>query len=211
MFKTTDLHRSLERLKKAYDEEWLDWLPETLRVVIKNRWNGIGELDFDRLMAMRNLINLGWFWHDVDIFEATVNAFNWISVDHRACLHPGPGQIVYAVSVAGMLDKRTRVFSDDVAQYIAGIFLNRGYVYIPEEFYLKGVQRYIDIYTGSPEFKEAVESGWKLVVSDEQHALSETSVDIQLARLLAIKKFVDIGGTGSRDDIDMVLAKLILT
>lgn len=211
MFKTNDLSKAMGRLDAAYNKEWRDWLPETLETIIIGRWGGINGIDLDRLLTVRNLFKFGWFWHDVDIFEASVHALNWQETDHRENLHPSPGQIAYAVSIVRQLIDDTDIrLDEDVAQYIASVFLNKNYVYIPEEFNLHGVQPYMDIFHKNIEFRDAVKTKWQSMMGSEDYNLEETPVDVQLARLLAIKKFVDMGGTGVYADKNRALAKLIL-
>jgi len=211
MFITTDLSKSLSRLDGEYEKNWYEWLPETLRTVITNRWGGIRSIGLDRILAARNLIKSGWFWHDVDVFEATTHSFNWQSIDYREDIHPSPGQIVNAINIAlKLIDEKDHQIDEDVAQYIASVFLERNYIYVPDEFHLGASQAYMDIFNKKPELRDAIKDKWKSMMSGEEYELQETQVDVQLARLLAIKKFVEVGGTGVPMEKEKALAKMIL-
>ena len=211
MFKTIDLVSVVKKLNNTYNEDWLEWLPETLRMTIKHRWGAIDRIDMDRLLAARNLILYKYFWHDVDIFEATVNAFNWVDIDHRLGIRPSPAQIVYAIKLANdIVDSKKLRFREDVIQYIASIFINGYYVYVPDEFRINKVQKYLDKYYQDPELVKAVKMKWEIRLKDDTVLLEETTVDVQVAKLLAIKKYTEIGGIASPSGKRDILTRLIL-
>ncbi|MFA7710601.1 MAG: hypothetical protein WCY30_05815 [Candidatus Neomarinimicrobiota bacterium] len=209
MFDTTDLTKSVGRLYTAYSDEWLEWLPETIRVVINNRWGGIDDIDMERILATRNIIIYEYFWHDVDIFEATIMCFNWIEIDHRLGIHPSPGQVVYGIDLARKVKNPECEFSEDVNQYIASIFIDKCYVYIPPAYGIPGVQKYLDKYYKDVELKKAIRMKYELRVRDDI-SLEENLVDAQVAKLLAINKFVEIGGIESPHSKENILAKVIM-
>lgn len=213
MFSTTNLYDAVKRLNEAYEQKWHNWLPETLKSSVENRWGTIDGINFERLLAIRNLLNYKFFWHDADVFEATINALNWIDSDHRVAPHPSPAQIVWGVDQArkiSIVEDENNEFGDEVMKYIASVFINRDLIYLPKSFGLEGTQEYLDIYFKDSELKKIVEVQWKAVMDGEDIELEESPVGVQIAKLLVIKRFVDMGGVASPDDHDSLIAKLIL-
>lgn len=209
MFLTTDPSGTVERLDQAYGKKWHEWLPETLKIVIEAQWGEINDMHLERLLALRNLLKDGFFWHDVDVFEATINAFNWVESDHRIASHPSPAQIVYGVKIVRKLTN-DHEFGIEVLKYIASIFIDREIIYVPESFGLKGAQEFIDIFFKDQELKKIVEVKWRAEQEGDCGNLEEKAVDVQIAKLLAIKQFVDIGGIAPPEDRGKLLAGLIL-
>ena len=211
MFDTTDLNKTVKRLYASYGDDWLDWLPETIRMAINSRWEGIDPIDIERILAVRNIIVYEHFWYDVDIFEATVHCFNWIEIDHRLGIRPSPAQIVLAVKIAKeVLGNSERVFSEDVNQYIAGVFIDRCIIYIPSKYMIAGAQKYLDKFFQDYELKKAVKMKYEMRLRGDEIPLLENVVDVQVAKLLAIDKFVELGGIESPHNKRNSLAKLVM-
>lgn len=211
--RTDNLLSTIEHLNGDYGQGWLEWLPETLVAEIQNNYGAMEDIDRDRLLAARNLITQGQFWNSVDIFNATVQAFNWVDVEPGVGLHPSPAQIVLAMRLAREIvgpRKVEPIFSDHVRAYIAVVFLDRGYVYIPDEFGLPGVQEHLDRYHQDANLRNAVEAKWRELMNHSWAELEESEVDIQLGRLLAIKKFADVGGVSRHHEKTDALYKIIL-
>ena len=59
------------------------------------------------------------------------------------------------------------------------------------------------------ELKKAIKMKYELRLRDEVQ-LEENIVDVQVAKLLAIDKFVEIGGIESPHNLENTLAKLIM-
>lgn len=213
MLATYDHKKTIEKLDKEFGEAWRTWLPETLQSAIESAWVEIKPMHLDRLLAMRNLLVYRGALESVDVFEATVNALNWNEVNHYARIAPSPGQIVFAVRIMrDLLPGSGKLkLSDDVTRYVAKIFNSRGYSYVPDEFWLPdGVQKYIDMYDESTELRLAIKIKWRAMMAGEWFDLEETPVDVQCAKLLAIKKFCDLGGPGTPRSKENALTRLVL-
>jgi len=212
MLTTYDYKQAIAKLDKEFGDSWKEWLPETLEAAIDSAWRGISPIHFDRLLAIRNLLKQKRALTNVDAFEATINAVNWNNVSHEARIAPSPGQIVFAMRIIrDLLPEDEIVFTSDVLKYMAEVFNSRGYSYVPEEFGIpQDVQGYIDMYDGSIEFREAVKTKWRAMMDGKWFDLEETPVDVQCARLLAIKKFCDFGGSGTPRDKENALTRLML-
>jgi len=217
MFKTDKLQASVDRLGKDYGDDWLGWLPETLAGQVNRHYGGVEDIDRDRILAARNLITEGQFWTTLDIFSATILAFNWVDADMGMEVRPSPGQIVlgtkmaYDLAVKSGQDPGNLKFEDSVKSYIAAIFIDRGYVFVPPEFGAVGdIQEYLNRYFCNPVLSGAVEAKWRSMMDHSWPDLEENEVDVQSGKLLALKKFMDIGGVSrQRSKID-ALHKIIL-
>lgn len=212
MRSTRNLKATLAELDKRYGEQWHDWYPETLQTALERDDGGITLIDFNRLLAARNLVDLGYFWDDPDVFEASVHAFNWVPLDNRLSIHPSPGQIVYGVSVARAIAEEPEAFSEDICNYIAQVFLEGDYVFLPPGFHLEGAQEVMDRYLEKPALRDAIAAKWETLQEGPlTETLEETPVDVQCARLLAIKKLVELEGLGRQSKENKAIAKLILS
>ena len=101
-------------------------------------------------------------------------------------------------------------FGSEVLKYIASIFIDREIIYVPNSFGLEGVQKYIDIFFKDHELKKIVEVKWKTAQEGDKSDLEETAANVQLVKLLAIKRFIEIGGIAPPEDRGKLLASIIL-
>ena len=211
MFLTANLSDAIKRLNEAFGENWENWLPETLKMAIENRWGTVDNINFERILAVRNLLKNKFFWHDVDVFEVTINALNWTDADHRVAPHPSPGQIDLGVKKIRQIEDDGGVkFGPEVLKYIASIFIDRDIIYIPDSFGLKGAQKYLDLYFKDNELKKIAEVKWKSIQDGEGLELEEKPSDVQVGKLLAIERFVKMGGVAAPEDRSDLLTNIIL-
>ena len=102
-------------------------------------------------------------------------------------------------------------FSQVVKDYMATIFIDRGYVFVPSEFGLvASIQGQLDRYFQDPDLVGAVSSKWQDMMDHSWPDLEENEVDVQCGRLLAIKKFMDVGGVSRHREKADALHKIIL-
>lgn len=213
LLKTDDIPGMSKQLIDQYGLEWLSWHPQTILEEIGEDFAPVDEPGRNRLLAIWSLFNSDLFWTDPESFEKIVVSLNWRIPIFGLSQDVSPGEIVYAVKTVihdVFNEQMPASFDQDVKNYMASIFADRALVYIPPEFELEGVQKYLDI--GNPEngiLMEAVKSKWDLISQGEIFIAEEGStVDVQCSKLLVIKKYYE---DGVKDPKKQLIENSILT
>jgi len=207
MIDTTSLDIVREELNRRYGNSWTTWLPETLKSIIEKPGEKVRDIDLNRIKVLQNIYSNDLFWNDVEIFEASINFINWNWV---GSVHPSPAQIVLGIKTINSLVDKEKQFSEDVLKYIASIFIDADIVWVPDDFLVQGINQYLSKYFEDEPFITSVKSKWHEMIDNEKwFNFEENEVDIQCAKLLAIRKYVNMGGFSRSESTDP-LYKIIL-
>lgn len=179
-------------MERRYGKDWFTWRPETLQDVFDEEHGGITPEDMDRLLAARNVVFYGHFYTDVDVFEAVVNAFNGVHADHRLSLQVSPGQILKALQIVQEIDDTLDELHEQVINYIATSLVGYALVWVPEEWWgISEANPVLDRYYDDAAFVDEVRDRWNELKDMDSPDFEDTAVDVQVARLIAMKQYAD--------------------
>lgn len=118
-------------LLKAFRLEWLNWLPDTLFVEIEKTFGGsLAEVNRLKILAAQTLHVTDVFWEKWEIFEKTVLALNGIVPRLEFIQPPDLGVLLAGVDTANSIRKEK--YGEEVARYVAAVFLAEHVHYAPE-------------------------------------------------------------------------------
>ena len=128
-------------LLEKFGHEWFVWEPDTLRQEILQsfRATSISEHNWQKLQAVRTVVNSLGPWTEWEIFEKVVQALNnnvpRFDILQRCSL----AQLMAGVDMIGTL--RSEQYNDEVAKYVASCALEEGVIYTPAP--LEFAQKYL--------------------------------------------------------------------
>lgn len=165
----------LDTLNEKYPD-WLGWEPETIRDIIDPT-----EKEFNKIMALQTAYNSqydedGFHFTDWFIFEKIVSALNNVEPDFSELEHP---EVVEIHKALAMLPEEVS-FEEEVLKYIAASYKAENIVYCP---FIEGVNQFLE----DDDLSRRVKREWP----KKSLQLKETPVNVQLRRLLMIRKVVD--------------------
>lgn len=118
-------------LLEQFGHEWFVWEPETLKQEILDsfRATSISEQNWQKLQAVRTVVNSVGLWKEWEIFEKVIQAINnnvpRFDILQRCSL----AQLMAGVDMIGTL--RSEQYHDEVARYVAACALEGGVIYAP--------------------------------------------------------------------------------
>lgn len=195
----------LMRAARARLGDFLAWEPESVWIELQHQGIEVPTGNRSKLMASVALLLVPSFYWDAVVFEKTALAFDGISGNPEALEEASPAQLAAAVVEAGAVIRdaknTTWEFESEPRAY-AGVVLHRaGFVLAPAT--LDFAQRALDRENAAGPLLEEVRTRWARVSADhlEQLHLSETAVDVQIARLAAVALHVQTRIERARRDL----------
>jgi hypothetical protein len=188
-------------LNMRYQEEWIEWEPETLWWALRRDFGPVGEISRNKIMALRLAASTDAPWLDWDTFENSTLAWNNIIPLFGAFQPVSSAQAAFGVFVLRSI-RGDEEFSWEVRAYVAAMLEEDGLVYAPAEWF-DGAQEIIDRKIWLLGFKAEVESAWKKISElDPTHIEWDDSnpVDVHLLKLFVIKQYM-LGKTLVREKI----------
>lgn len=191
-FKSSETHplALLAVVKHKYNDEWVEWLPETLWSTIQSDFGPIGEVTKNKLQAVSVALSTDAPWQDWTTFENCGKAFN-DSIPVFGQIQPlSPIETAFTVQLLKKLNVFN--FSDEVLGYIAAVCLHNGIVYAPKEWFDKA-QPFIDEQNKNPDFKKEVEAAWKAIKKQELYDVElkeDEPLHVHIAKLWAVKEYL---------------------
>lgn len=174
------------QMNGKYGQDWWDWEPETVWETL-NRDFGL-ELEEDGVNiigALQTILNTNQAHEHWHVFEKVGHAFNGNHVDFSILQPLELDEIAVTLSVLNEVRPKQGYLSD-IPAYIAASAKNSGVVYLPESFFGKEAQRYLDHMSNDLSLKKRVRALW------EEGGKPETDAeDIQLRRLDEIREYLD--------------------
>jgi hypothetical protein len=122
-------------LLKQFKLDWLTWLPDTLFHEIEQTFKtSIADINRTKIQATQTLHVVDSFWEEWEIFEKTLAALTGVVPLVEVMQPPTLDQLYTGIDIAHSVREET--FSEEVARYIAAIFLHEDVHYAapPLEF-----------------------------------------------------------------------------
>lgn len=181
-----------EVLTMRYQEDWVEWEPETLWWALRRDFGPVGEVSRNKIMALRLAAVTDMPWLDWDTFENCSLAWSGTIPIFGAYQPVTPSQAAFGVQILREI-RGDENFAWEVKAYIAAILEDSGFVYAPEEWYA-GAQDVIDRKVWLLGFKTEVAAAWAKVsgVDPSQIDWDETSpLQVHLLKLAVVKQVLD--------------------
>lgn len=178
-------------LTMRYQEDWVEWEPETLWWALRRDFGPVGEVSRNKIMALRLAAVTDAPWLDWDTFENSTLAWNDIIPIFGAYQPTSPMQTAFGVQVLRSI-RQDEEFSWEVKAYIAAILEDNGFVYAPEEWFA-GAQEVIDRKVWLLGFKSEVAAAWEKIKDTDPSSIEwdETNpLDVHLVKLAVIKRYL---------------------
>lgn len=178
-------------LNMRYQEEWVEWEPETLWWALRRDFGPVGEVSRNKIMALRLAASTDAPWLDWDTFENCTLAWNDVIPLFGAYQPVTPAQAAFGVQVLRAI-RGDEEFSWEVKVYIAATLEEHGFVYAPEVFY-DGAQEVIDRKLWLHGFKSELTSAWERVrdLDPQQIEWDETNpLHVHLVKLAVVHRYL---------------------
>jgi hypothetical protein len=186
--KPTDL---LRILTSAFGAGWVTWEPETIWSEMRRVFGEApNEITKGKVQALKTLLVTNAFWVDHLAFEKVVLAVNGRIPIFDQYQHPSPAMIAFAMEEAATI--RGARFSDEVLRYIAAVCFESGLIILPEP--LDAAQESLDEMTEpivGRQLREDLKRQWSSLNGEAQGVYTETVAGIQMARMKAIREYVE--------------------
>lgn len=184
-----------KNLLEKYGEHFLEWEPETLRVVIADDFDlsDIPDSVWESILAMR-VAGVGVTWEDYWAFEKASLAVAGLPV------YPGQVQDVSVEDMAELYKVMVEinpegVLNDEVSRYIAARMFSDGYLYAGAVFPPE-VQNHLFSLGAPKDLTDSVHSKIKSILTETKDGvkslgvviqeLSTSALDIQIGRYLSL-------------------------
>lgn len=178
-------------LNMRYAEAWVDWEPETLWWALRRDFGTVGEVNRNKIMALRLAAVTDTPWLDWDTFENSTLAWNDIVPLFGTYQPVTPAQAAFGVHVLQAI-RSDEPFAWEVKAYIAAGLEDEGFVYAPDEWFA-GAQAVIDRKQWLQGFRAKVISAWTKVqdVDPTQVDWDESDpLQVHLVKLAVVKKYL---------------------
>lgn len=181
----------LKALHLTLGPDVVAWEPETVWVSLQRVGIDVPEGNRDAILAALSLLEIPSFFWDAAVFEKTAVAFAGRTINPSIVEEAPAEDLAWGVRTAAAIrqdaGESNQPFEHEPRAYAACVLHRAGYVLAPPE--LEFAQDILNSLNAgdSKELRNSVESSLK----DPPEELKETALDVQLARLLAIKSHVE--------------------
>lgn len=198
-------------LLKKYELDWYGWEYETLWQTIMHdfRVPSISDHAKSKIQAIRTIHINEWFWTKWEVFCWIIQALNNNIPDFQILQKPSTPQLLAAVDAATMV-RDDEEFSHELKMFVAASVVDDGLLYAPRPIdFCQGeiveLLKVLKINDFESTIK-AVEERWRGVLNrpSEEIELQETVVDIQVARLLVARDYLDLRRRQMKDQLRML-------
>jgi len=185
-------------VSKMLGSQFINWEPETIWLDLQQKFSvDLSNINRDKLMACITVLTTDYFYVDAAVFENVCMAFchKWSSPE--ILQEATPAQMSWGVIEAEFLrklyDQVPQEFDYEPRGYVATILAREGFVVAPD--YLRFAQPELDKQISNKEIQREVLSRWEGLNRNrtplDQQIFPETPVGVQLARLAAVKLYVN--------------------
>lgn len=174
--------------------DFLAWEPESIWLELQHQGVDLPMENRAKVMAAIALRLVPSFYWDAIVLEKTALALDGIQPNPDALEEASPARLAWAVVEAAWILRRATEATFEIGhepRAYAGVVLARaGYVLAPEQ--LSFAQMALDRETHKTDLLEETRQRWSRVSKDhlEQLSLTESPVDVQIARLAAVELHV---------------------
>jgi hypothetical protein len=177
-------------LKTKYNDDWVEWLPETLWEAIRRDIGPISDVSQNKIQALAIALATNSPWQDWTTFENCGRAFN-DTIPVFGQLQPlSPAETAFTVAVLKKLNSYE--FSDEVLGYIGSVCLYNGIIHAPAKWFSRA-QKFIDKQNKSPELVDEIKTAWKVAEKEDLLGVEfndSKPVDVHVAKLWAIQEYL---------------------
>jgi len=185
-------------LKSLYDDEWAEWLPETLWQAVRSDVGSISDVNKNKVQALALSLSTDFPWKDWTTFENVGLAFN-DTIPVFGQMQPlNPSETAFTIRTLKKLNTSRDIdpvkFSDEVLGYIASVCLSNGIVHAPSEWF-GPVQSLVDEQNNNKEIVPDLLSAWKSIKNTDED-LSDASLNendpsqVYVSRMLVIREYL---------------------
>lgn len=189
---TTSAVALLAALKALFGSSYETWEPESLWLELAHRDMDIPAENRVKIQAGLTLYTFPSFYWDAMVFEKTALAFDGGYINPDALEEAGVAPLAWATREASWILSQ---HGDDVPEIMhepaayAGIVAHReGLVEMPKQ--LAFGQSELNRLNASGTLQKEVQEAWKTL--DRGREFTESPLDVQLARLLAVELYVQV-------------------
>lgn len=178
-------------LNAAYDQAWPDWESETLYWGIRRTYGSIGELNRNKVMALRLAASTDVPWLDWDVFEDCGLAWNNIVPTIGAFQPMTPMQAAFTLHCLREI-RHIEKPGHEVLAYIAAILDEHGWVYAPAEFYGR-VDEILQRNQPNIAFRSDVKLTWSKVRGMEPESISfdeQNPLDVHIVKIFVVQRYL---------------------
>ena len=172
-----------EYMTDKYADRWYHWEPETLWQTLEYDGIDIDDELKNAIQAFQVVALTNFAFEDWHVFEKVGHAFNQNPVNFGHVQPLELDEVAYTIKIMCALRPKEE-FEDDVKGYIAAAAKEAGVVYLPEDFFPKGCQDFLDKMGNDIKLKNLVANNYPGKLEEE------SALGIQLARLAEIKDYV---------------------
>ncbi len=178
-------------LNMRYNEDWVEWEPETLWWALRRDFGSVGEVNRNKIMALRLAAVTDVPWLDWDAFENSTLAWNDIIPLFGTYQPVTPAQAAFGVHVLRTI-RAEEAFAWEVKAYIAAGLEDDGFVYAPDDWYA-GAQEVIDRKKWLAEFRDQISDAWQKIQDIDPLKIDWDESDprqVHLIKLAVVKKYL---------------------
>ena len=198
-------------LLKKYELDWFKWEPDTLWSTIMQdfRVPSISDQAKSKIQAVRTLHINEWFWTKWEVFCWISQALNNNIPDFQILQRPSVPQLFVAVDSATMI-RNDEQFNHELQMFAAASVVDDGVIFAPlpirfcqDEIVTLLKHLKMDNIEGT---MKAVDDRWRSVVGRpvEDANLQETLVDLQVAKLLVARSYLELRRQQMTDQLRML-------
>lgn len=171
------------------------WEPESIWLELQHQGIDLPEGNRAKLTAAITLHLMPSFYWDALVFEKTALAFDGIAPNPDILEEASPSRLAWAVVEAGWILQKARAttweFNSEPRAYAGVILLRAGFVLAPEQLSFAQGSLDRERFLSTP-IRDEVKARWAKVDKNglEKLVLTETTVDVQIARLAAVELHV---------------------
>lgn len=190
----TDLVKIIHLLMEKLGPVFFELEPEVFWEVLSENGYHVDRILKNKVLAGVSLLSSSAYWNDYAVFENVINAFNENVVILEDFQLPEPRELIYGLLLSGKIRKLP--YSDNVLGYIASIVHLNDMVWLPAEWLPDGVMEKV-MYIARHWPIDTVSQIEKMYPTiNDDYRFNETAADIQLAKIVEIKKYLKEDNSG---------------
>lgn len=167
-------------LNEHYNHDWWDWEPETIWRTLKLDHDIESTEEVKNIVqALQVVVKTDFPFEEWHVFENVAHAFNRGPVNFGQMQPIDLDEAALAIAILKKIRPKSE-YQQEVCGYLGACAKHCGMVYMPEEFFPKCAQTYLDSMGNSEELKHMVMTKG-----------SGEAYDVQINRLKSIRQYVE--------------------
>lgn len=177
-------------LFQKFNDEWLEWLPETLNITLFG--SDQDSILTDKIQAIRICYKTDSPWTEWDIFENVGKAFNH-QKPHFGFIQPMTLEECVCTSILMKEMRPEEVFTDEVLSYVGSIAAYENYLFIPIEYPVFKAQKYLDKFVHDNDVQKELAELWPNLAGRpllEANYIENNMLHQQIVKLALLEQYV---------------------